>query len=75
MKSNLIHTPIIVDRMATADEIRAAALPASDRLEEEEGTSEMFHEFPLDTGGYVRISGAEFEIASMVAEMTREKCT
>ena len=71
MKPNLIKTPIAVDRLATADEIRAAVLPSPDDIEE--CTAEILREIVADVGGYVRIRAAEFETSLMVEELTQEQ--
>ena len=71
MKPIAFHAPTTVDRLATADEIRAAALPSSDPTKK--GATEMFHEFPSDTGGYVRISAVVFETAMIVGELNNEE--
>lgn len=56
-----------VDRLATADEIRAALLPTSVLAEKCE--MEMFHEIAADTGGYVRISAEVFDSAMLVGDL------
>ena len=71
MKANIVTAPSTLDRLATADEIRAALLPDSDLTEE--GDTEIFHEIAADTGGYVRIPAEVFETAMMVEELTRTR--
>ncbi len=71
MKANIITAANTVDRLATADEIRAALLPDTDHAEEND--VEIFHEIAADTGGYVRISSSVFETAIMVEALTRDE--
>jgi len=73
MKPNLIKTPIAVDRLATADEIRAAVLPSPDDIEE--CTTEILREIVADVGGYVRIRDVEYETSLIVEELTKEQDT
>ena len=71
MKPNWIKTPIAVDRLATADEIRAAVLPFPDPIEE--CTTEILREIAADVGGYIRVPAVEFETSNMVEELTEEQ--
>jgi hypothetical protein len=73
MKPNLIETPIAVDRLATADEIRAAVLPFPDDIEE--CSTENLREIAADLGGYVRIPAVEFETSLMLEELTKDQDT
>ena len=73
MKPNLIETPIAVDRLATADEIRAAVLPFPDDVEE--CSTEILREIAADVGGYVRIPAVEFEASLMLEELTKGQDT
>ena len=73
MKPNSIKTPIAVDRLATADEIRAAVLPFPDPIEE--CTTEILSEIAADIGGYVRVPAVEFETSLLVEELTQEQDT
>ena len=71
MKANFIPAPASADRLATVEEIQAAVLVFSEQSEER--TPEIFHEFPLDAGGYVRISAEEFKTALMLEEFFKEE--
>ena len=73
MKPNSIKTPIAVDRLATADEIRAAVLTYPDPFEEY--PTEILREIASDVGGYVRIPAVELETSLMVEELTQEQDT
>jgi hypothetical protein len=70
MKPNSIKTPIAVDRLATAEEIRAAVLPFPDPIEE--CTAEILCEIAADVGGYIRIPAVEFETSIIFEELIRE---
>jgi hypothetical protein len=73
MKSNWIKIPIAVDRLATADEIRAAVLPFPDPFEE--CSTEILREVAADVGGYVRIPAVDYETSVWVEELTQEQDT
>jgi hypothetical protein len=73
MKPNLIETPIAVDRLATADEIRAAVLHFADDVEE--CSTEILREIAADVGGYVRIAAVEFEASLMLEELIKGQDT
>jgi len=73
MKPDFSNAPSTVDRLATADEIRAAVVPFSDP--DEQRHEEIFHEIPKDTGGYVRITATELETALLVEAWTRDNYT
>ena len=60
-----------MDRLATPDEIRAAALPFSDTTLE--NRAEILCEIAADVGGYVRIPAVEFETSLLVDELTQEQ--
>jgi hypothetical protein len=73
MKPNLSKTLIAVDRLATADEVRAAVLPFPGSIEE--CTTEILREIAADVGGYVRIPAAEYETSVWVEELIQEQDT
>ena len=67
MKPNPVKPAITVDRLATADEIRAAIFPFPDPLAQCD--AEILHEIATDLGGYERIAPVEFEASLMVEEL------
>ena len=73
MKPDMIETPIAVDRVANADEIRAAILPFPDPIEE--CNTEILREIAADIGGYVRVTAVEFEASLLVEELMQEQDT
>jgi len=75
MKPNMIKTPIAVDRLATADEIRAAFLPFPDPDPIEECAAEILREIPTDVGGHVSIPAVDCATSLMAGELTREQDT
>ncbi len=73
VKPGLIDPPILVDRLATADEIRAAVLHFPDPIEEYR--TEILREIAADVGGYVRLSAVEIGTSLLVEELIQEQHT
>jgi hypothetical protein len=73
MKPNTITTRFDVDRLATADEIRAAVLPSPDPIEV--CAAQNLCEIASDLGGFIYIPAVEFEISHMVEDLIREQDT
>lgn len=73
MKPNMIKSPIAMDRLATAEEVRAAVLPFPNPADE--CAAEILSEIASDLGGYVRIPAVEFEASLMAEELTHERET
>ncbi len=71
MKPNMIEAPIAVDRLATADEIRAAVLPFPEPAEE--CIAEFLCEIASDLGGYIRLPAVEFEASLLLEELKLEQ--
>jgi hypothetical protein len=69
LKPGLTSPPIWVDRLATSDEVRGAALCFPDPVEEYR--AEILCEIIADFGGYVRLSAVEIEISLLVEEMNQ----
>lgn len=63
----------MVDRLATADEIRAALLHLPDPIEEYR--TEILREIAADVGGYVRLSAVEIGTSLLVEELIQEQHT
>ena len=73
MKANLPDSPTTVDRAATYEEVRAAAVSFPDLIEECSGS--ILHEIAGDSGGYIRISADDLEAAGMIEEWMECKTT
>jgi hypothetical protein len=73
IKPGLLNPPILEDRLATADEIRAALLSFPDPLEEYR--TEILREIAADVGGYVRLSAVEIGTSLIVEELIQEQRT
>jgi hypothetical protein len=73
VKPGLINPPILVDRLATADEIRAAVLPFPDPIEEYR--TEILREIAADVGGYVRLSAVDIGTSLVADELIQEQPT
>jgi hypothetical protein len=71
IKPGLTNPPILVDRLATADEIRAAALYFPNPIEEYR--TEILREIAADVGGYVRLSAVEIGTSLLVEELIQEQ--
>ena len=71
MKFNAGTNPTLVDRLATADEIRAAVAPLSERSRDY--ASETVWEIASDLGGYVRIPTMEVETFRLLEELLGEQ--
>jgi len=63
----------MVDRLATADEIRAALLHLPDRIEEYR--TEILREIAADVGGYVRLSAVDIGTSLVADELIQEQPT
>jgi hypothetical protein len=70
-KSGVTNPPIVEDRLATADEIRAADFHFPDPIEEYR--AEILREIAADVGGYVRLSAVEIGTSLLVEELTQEQ--
>ena len=70
---NLASTlsPLMLDRLATSDEIRAAMLPFPDPIEEYAG--QLLREIAADVGGFVRLSVLEIGTSLLVEELTQDQ--
>ncbi len=73
IKPGLINPPILVDRLATADEIRAALLHFPDPIEEYRTV--ILREIAADVGGFVRLSAVEIGTSLLVEELIQEQQT
>jgi hypothetical protein len=73
IKPGLINPPILVDRLATADEIRAAVMHFPNPIEEYR--AEILREIAADVGGYVRLSDVEIGTSLLVEELNQEQRT
>jgi hypothetical protein len=72
-KPGLINPPILVDRVATANEIRAAVLHFPNPIDEYR--AEILVEIAADVGGYVRLSAVEIGTSLLVEELNQEQRT
>ena len=63
----------MVDRLATADEIRAALLHLPDPIEKYR--SEILSEIAADVGGYVRLSAVDIGASLVADELIQEQPT
>jgi hypothetical protein len=72
-KSSATNPPILEDRLATADEIRAAVIHFPDPIEEYR--TEILREIAADVGGYVRLSVVEIGTSLLVEELIEEQQT
>jgi hypothetical protein len=73
IKPGLMNPPIMVDRLATADEIRAALLHLPDPIEEYR--AEILREIAADVGGYVRLSAVDIGASLVADELIQEQPT
>jgi hypothetical protein len=73
IKPGLINQRILVDRLATADEIRAAVFHFPDPIREYK--TEIPREIAADVGGYVRLSAVEIGTSLMVEKLMEERHT
>jgi len=62
-----------MDRLATADEIRAAVMHFPNPIEEYR--TEILREIAADVGGYVRLSAVEIGTSLLVEELIQEQRT
>jgi hypothetical protein len=73
IKPSFIKPVILEDRVATADEIRAALLNFPDPIEEYR--TEILREIAADVGGYVRLSAVEIGTSLLVEELIQGQPT
>jgi hypothetical protein len=73
MKPDQLKSPITVDRPATSEEVRAAALHFPDPIEEYR--AEILREIEMDLGGYIRIPSVDLETSLLVEEFLQEQDT
>lgn len=73
IKPGFVKPPILEDRLATADEIRAALLNFPDPIEEYR--AEIPREIAADVGGYVRLSAVEIGTSRLVEDLIHEQPT
>ena len=73
IKPGLVNPPILMDRLATADEIRAAVMHFPNPIEEYR--TEILREIAADVGGYVRLSAVEIGTSLLVEELIQEQRT
>ena len=73
MNSDSINPPITVDRLATAEEIRAATPTYPHHMDD--CIVALLAEIASDLGGYVRIPAMEIETSLMLEELLRGQNT